>query len=88
MLPGYEKGSYGREALPNLIDEKVGVGTNENASKEVEALLGDGVAALEPNPIPKPEAGIETRPQNIPGKVSSRPREGNRRLRSKFRRSR
>ncbi|MBX3265485.1 MAG: site-specific DNA-methyltransferase [Acidobacteria bacterium] len=50
MLPGYEKGSYGREALPNLIDDKVGVGTNENASKEVEALLGEEVVSY-PKPV-------------------------------------
>lgn len=49
LLPSYEKDSYGREALPNLIDENVGVGTNENAGDEVESLLG--VKALS---YPKP----------------------------------
>lgn len=49
LLPSYEKDSYGREALPNLIDDKVGVGTNENASTEVDALLGPSVASY-----PKP----------------------------------
>lgn len=40
LLPSYEKGSYGREALPNLIDESVGVGTNESAGVELEKLMG------------------------------------------------
>jgi len=39
LLPSYEKGSYGREALPNLIDETVGVGTNESAGVELEKLM-------------------------------------------------
>ncbi|WP_424680983.1 site-specific DNA-methyltransferase [Frateuria sp. YIM B11624] len=40
LLPSYEKSSYGREALPNLIDEDVGVGTNESAGVELEKLMG------------------------------------------------
>ena len=40
LLPSYEKDSYGREALPNLIDEKVKVGTNESAGVELEVLMG------------------------------------------------
>lgn len=40
LLPSYEKDSYGREALPNLIDEAVGVGTNESAGVELEKLMG------------------------------------------------
>ncbi len=40
LLPSYEKDSYGREALPNLIDEAVGVGTNESAGVELERLMG------------------------------------------------
>ncbi len=40
LLPSYEKDSYGREALPNLIDETVGVGTNESAGVELERLMG------------------------------------------------
>ena len=40
LLPSYEKDSYGREALPNLIDETVGVGTNESAGVELEKLMG------------------------------------------------
>jgi adenine-specific DNA-methyltransferase len=40
LLPSYEKDGYGREALPNLIDEGVGVGTNESAGVELEKLMG------------------------------------------------
>lgn len=40
LLPSYEKDSYGREALPNLMDETVGVGTNESAGVELEKLMG------------------------------------------------
>ena len=40
LLPSYEKDSYGREALPNLIDDAVGVGTNESAGVELEKLMG------------------------------------------------
>ena len=43
LLPSYEKDSYGREALPNLIDESVGVGTNESAGAELEKLMGERV---------------------------------------------
>jgi adenine-specific DNA-methyltransferase len=50
LLPSYEKDSYGREALPNLIDDKVGVGTNENAGAEVEALMGAKVVSY-PKPL-------------------------------------
>lgn len=50
LLPSYEKGSYGREALPNLIDESVGVGTNESAGVELEKLMGARVFDY-PKPI-------------------------------------
>lgn len=43
LLPSYEKDSYGREALPNLIDESVGVGTNESAGTELGKLMGEKV---------------------------------------------
>jgi adenine-specific DNA-methyltransferase len=51
LLPSYEKDSYGREALPNLIDEKVGVGTNEEAGSEVARLLGEKGIASFPKPV-------------------------------------
>jgi adenine-specific DNA-methyltransferase len=38
--PSYEKLEYDEEAPPNLINSKVGVGTNENAGTELEALFG------------------------------------------------
>ncbi len=50
LLPSYEKASYGREALPNLIDENVGVGTNENATTEIRELFGAAVFKY-PKPI-------------------------------------
>lgn len=51
LLPSYEKASYGREAMPNLIDDSVGVGTNEDAGAEVAQLLGmKGVVSF-PKPI-------------------------------------
>ncbi len=43
LLPSYEKASYGREALPNLIDENVGVGTNESAGQELDRLMGERI---------------------------------------------
>ncbi len=39
LIPSYEKDTYGREAPPNLIDGKVGVGTNEQASRELRRRL-------------------------------------------------
>ncbi len=55
LVPSYEKDSYGREALPNLIDGKVGVGTNENATAELRKLfpgLEDGLIELmHPKPV-------------------------------------
>jgi adenine-specific DNA-methyltransferase len=50
LLPSYEKDDYGREALPNLIDDTVGVGTNESAGRELEDLLGRKVASY-PKPL-------------------------------------
>ena len=38
--PSYEKLEYAEEVPPNLINGKVGVGTNENAGTELEALFG------------------------------------------------
>jgi adenine-specific DNA-methyltransferase len=38
--PSYEKLEYDEEVPPNLINGKVGVGTNENAGTELEALFG------------------------------------------------
>lgn len=43
MIPSYEKDSYGREALPNLIDDDVGVGTNENASSELRNIFKESI---------------------------------------------
>ena len=54
LIPAYAKLSYGREALPNLIDAKVGVGGNESATAELRALLGDGYADLARRMRPKP----------------------------------
>ena len=42
LVPSYAKARYGREAPPNLIDARVGVGTNEHASAELQALLDVG----------------------------------------------
>lgn len=50
LLPSYEKDSYGREAMPNLIDKAVGVGTNEQASAELEALMGESIFSF-PKPV-------------------------------------
>ena len=50
LLPTYEKEDYGRETLPNLIDNKVGVGTNETAGRELKALIGDTISSLYPKP--------------------------------------
>ncbi len=38
--PSYEKLAYDEEVPPNLINSKVGVGTNENASSELSELFG------------------------------------------------
>jgi adenine-specific DNA-methyltransferase len=55
LLPSYEKDSYGREAMPNLIDSNVGVGTNEDAGSEVAQLLGaKGVVSF-----PKPRSLLQ-----------------------------
>jgi len=51
LLPSYEKASYGREALPNLIDDSVGVGTNEQAGAEVAELLGAKGIVSFPKPL-------------------------------------
>lgn len=51
LIPSYSKDSYGREALPNLIDDKVGVGTNENASTELDALFGRRGVFSYPKPV-------------------------------------
>ncbi len=51
LLPSYEKASYGREALPNLIDDKVGVGTNEQAGAELAELLGAKGIVSFPKPV-------------------------------------
>lgn len=40
LSPSYEKLVYDKEVPPNLINSKVGVGTNENASAQLEALFG------------------------------------------------
>lgn len=40
LVPAYERDSYGPEAPPNLIDESVGVDTNEQATLHLESLLG------------------------------------------------
>lgn len=56
MIPSYEKDSYGREALPNLIDESVGVGTNEHASVELDGIFGDSWDRLSEGMRPKPES--------------------------------
>ncbi|WP_241275783.1 site-specific DNA-methyltransferase [Belliella calami] len=40
LSPAYEKLSYDEEAPPNLINHKVGVDTNETASKELQVMLG------------------------------------------------
>lgn len=43
LSPSYEKLSYNEEAPPNLINHKVGVDTNETASKELREMLGGKV---------------------------------------------
>lgn len=40
LVPAYERDSYGPETPPNLIDESVGVDTNEQATLHLESLLG------------------------------------------------
>jgi adenine-specific DNA-methyltransferase len=40
LSPSYEKLEYDEEVPPNLINSKVGVGTNENAGTELEKLFG------------------------------------------------
>lgn len=40
LSPSYEKSSYAAEVPPNLINMKVGVATNEVASKQLTTLLG------------------------------------------------
>ena len=54
LIPAYAKARYGREALPNLIDARVGVGGNETATAELRGLLGDGFADLARRMRPKP----------------------------------
>ena len=40
LSPSYEKLEYDEEVPPNLINSKVGVGTNENAGTELETMFG------------------------------------------------
>jgi adenine-specific DNA-methyltransferase len=40
LSPSYEKLTYDEEVPPNLINHKVGVGTNESASNELREMLG------------------------------------------------
>ncbi len=40
LVPTYERADYGREVPPNLIDYKVGAETNEQASTELDELMG------------------------------------------------
>lgn len=40
--PSYEKSEYEPEAPWNIINSKFGVGTNENATEELESVLGSG----------------------------------------------
>ncbi len=40
LSPSYQKLEYEEEVPPNLINSKVGVGTNENAGTELEKLFG------------------------------------------------
>ena len=54
LIPAYAKARYGREALPNLIDARVGVGSNETATAELRALLGEDLADLARRMRPKP----------------------------------
>ena len=54
LVPSYEKDSYGREALPNLINESVGVGTNENASAELDDVFAGTWENLSAGMRPKP----------------------------------
>ena len=54
LIPAYAKPAYGREALPNLIDAKVGVGGNETATAELRELLGPQLADLARRMRPKP----------------------------------
>jgi adenine-specific DNA-methyltransferase len=55
LVPSYEKDSYGREAPPNLVDSKVAVGTNENASADLRALMPevdpDFITNMRPKPV-------------------------------------
>ncbi len=48
--PSYEKKEYAPEVPPNLINSKVGVGTNENAGTALEALFGKKVFSF-PKPV-------------------------------------
>ncbi len=50
LSPSYEKLAYPAEVPPNLINAKVGVGTNENASADLEALFGAKVFDF-PKPV-------------------------------------
>lgn len=43
LSPSYEKLAYDEEVPPNLINHKVGVDTNETASKELREMLGGKV---------------------------------------------
>lgn len=54
LSPSYEKDDYGEETPPNVIDKKVGVDTNENASTEFSEIMGDVQF-----PYPKPPSLVE-----------------------------
>lgn len=59
LVPSYEKGSYGREALPNLINEDVGVKTNEAASAELNDVFSGRWEGLSEGMRPKPTSLIK-----------------------------
>src|SRR5690606_18059314 len=48
--PSYEKLEYDAEVPPNLINSKVGVGTNENAGTDLVELIGKKVFDF-PKPV-------------------------------------
>ena len=62
MILSYEKSSYAPEVPPNLIDERVGVGTNEHAKTELKDL---DVFGFE---YPKPVSLIQYLIQFLPKK--------------------
>jgi adenine-specific DNA-methyltransferase len=68
MVPSYEKDSYGREALPNLIDESVGVGTNEQASTELDGIFAGAWDAISTGMRPKPTSLVSYLVNAVSGK--------------------